>query len=267
MTREEEALKGFLAAALRLGKDELSSLSIEDPHIHGKGKDAKWGILDVRVKTAQGIQIDVEIQLAYTVGLTERIVFYLCSLFSQQLRRGDEHTKLNRTISVIITGFRLTEEKHFANYYTLRNDVTSHRLSDIIQICTLELPKLKADDTGTLSDWMRFFTFHDECELDMLATKDVRIRKAIEMLKYLSEDETLRAIEDSRGKFEMDMANKMAGARREGLAEGRSKGLAEGRRDESIKVARAALAKGLPLDTVADITGLDAATVRRLQKN
>jgi predicted transposase YdaD len=53
----------------------------------------------------------------------------------------------------------------------------------------------------------------------------------------------------------MDMANRMAGARKDGLAEG------------TLRVARAALAKGLSLDTIADITGLDAATIERLQEN
>jgi hypothetical protein len=37
---------------------------------------------------------------------------------------------------------------------------------------------------------MRFLTFDDERELDMLAAKDTGIGKAVEMLKYMSKDET-----------------------------------------------------------------------------
>jgi predicted transposase YdaD len=101
----------------------------------------------------------------------------------------------------------------------------------------------------------------------MLATKDVQIGKAIEMLKYLSEDETLRAIEDSRGKFEMDMANRMADARMKGRSEGFAEGEARGRYEESLQVARAALAEGAAIEFVERITGLDAATIQRLQDN
>jgi hypothetical protein len=69
---------------------------------------------------------------------------------------------------IIIMGFRFTEEEHFANRYTLRNDETFTQFSDIIQVCTLELPKLKETDTGVLSDWMRFLAFEDEDELEVL---------------------------------------------------------------------------------------------------
>jgi predicted transposase/invertase (TIGR01784 family) len=255
MTQGDDILKSFLAAALDLDADELSALSVYDPHISTGYKDAKMGVLDVRAKTTSGVEIDIEIQLVNSSGLIERIVFYLCSLFVRQIKRGENYARLNRTISIIITGFHLTCEDTFANYYTLRNDVTSTQLSDIIQICTLELPKLKETDTGVLSDWMRFLTVNDESEFEAFAAKDAGIRKAVEMLKYLSEEETLQFLEMSHEKYEWDMANRMADARDEGAAEG------------TLQVARAALLKGLDIGIIRDITGLDAEAIGKLQEN
>jgi predicted transposase/invertase (TIGR01784 family) len=259
MTQGDDILKSFLAAALDLDTDELLTLSIYDPHVSTGRKGAKIGVLDVRAKTTSGIEIDIGVQLVGSPGLIERIVFYLCSLFTSQLRRGDDYAQLNRAVSIIITGFHLTQENSFANYYSLRNDATSTQLSDIIQVCTLELPKLKETDTGTLSDWMRFLTFRNESELDVLAAKNAGIRKAVEMLKYLSEEETLHFLEMSHEKYLYDVA----ATRKDALAEGEVRGHHEG----TLQVARAALLKGLDISTVRDITGLDADVIKKLEEN
>jgi predicted transposase/invertase (TIGR01784 family) len=47
----------------------------------------------------------------------------------------------------------------------------------------------------------------------------------------------------------------------EGLEEGMEKGLEEGREE----IARNALAKGLPVEMIRDITGLDAETINALR--
>jgi predicted transposase/invertase (TIGR01784 family) len=262
MTQGGDILKSFLSAALGLGEDELSELNVHDPHMSADYEGAKAIVLDVRAKTASGMEIDIELQLVRVPGLVGRIVFYLCTLFANQLRRGDDYSSLNRAVCIVITGFRITGEERFANSYTLRNDATSSQLSDIIQVCTLELPKLKDSDTGALSDWMRFLASEDEGELDVLAARDAGIGKAVEMLKYMSKDETLRSLEMLHEKHERDVTSRLTHARKEGLAEGE----ARGHRESALQVARAALAKGLDVDTVCDITGLDIETVRHLRE-
>jgi predicted transposase/invertase (TIGR01784 family) len=120
MTQGDDVLKSFLAVALDLGEDELSELSIHDPHISAGFEDAKTVVLDVRAQTTSGTEIDVELQLVNVPGLIGRVVFYLCTLFSNQLRRGEDYDSLARAVCIIITGFRFTEEEHFANRYSWR---------------------------------------------------------------------------------------------------------------------------------------------------
>jgi hypothetical protein len=83
------------------------------------------------------------------------------------------------------------------------------------------------------------------------------------MLKYMSKDETLRSLEMSHQKYEWDVASRIAGARKEGLAEGEARGDYEG----TLRVARAALSEGASLDFIERITGLDAETIKHLQEN
>jgi predicted transposase/invertase (TIGR01784 family) len=267
MTAEEDILRSFLSAALALDASELSELSVHDPHVSADAPDAKLGILDVRVRTAHGTMIDIEVQMAPSSGLVERVIFYLCSLLTRQIRRGGDYRRLHRAVSIVITGFALTAEPSFANYYSLRNDRTSGRLSDIIQVCVLELPKVGPTDTGALSDWMRFLSSQDEAELEALAARDGGIGKAVDMLKYMSREESLQVLEQSYEKYEWDMANRMDDARAEGLAKGLAEGEARGEYEGTLRVARAALAKGMATDLVREITGLDAEAIRRLREN
>jgi predicted transposase/invertase (TIGR01784 family) len=51
-----------------------------------------------------------------------------------------------------------------------------------------------------------------------------------------------------------------------GLEQGLEKGLERGRENERIEIARNALAKGVPLELIKDITGLDMDTLRNMQK-
>jgi predicted transposase/invertase (TIGR01784 family) len=49
--------------------------------------------------------------------------------------------------------------------------------------------------------------------------------------------------------------------------EGVRMGMEQGRNAESAHIARAALLKGLDINIIRDITGLDAETIRRLEEN
>jgi hypothetical protein len=53
-------------------------------------------------------------------------------------------------------------------------------------------------------------------------------------------------------------------SREEGLEEGREQGLEQGREDERAKIARNALAEGLPLEVIRKITGFDIDAIKAL---
>ena len=50
-----------------------------------------------------------------------------------------------------------------------------------------------------------------------------------------------------------------------GLAEGREKGLAEGRAEAQLEMARKMLAAGMPVEQIAELTGLAVETLYELQ--
>jgi predicted transposase/invertase (TIGR01784 family) len=64
-----DILEGFLRAALNLPEEDYRALEIVDPHQRGESIEAKEEILDVKLHTATGDYVNIEIQLYNLQGL------------------------------------------------------------------------------------------------------------------------------------------------------------------------------------------------------
>ena len=91
-------------------------------------------------------------------------------------------------------------------------------------------------------------------ELEEIAMSDSIIKKAVEQWDWLSQDEETRARYRSRMMAESDRASALLRAEQRGKAEGRA------------EVAKTALAAGVSLETISQITGLDQETILKLKE-
>jgi predicted transposase/invertase (TIGR01784 family) len=82
----------------------------------------------------------------------------------------------------------------------------------------------------------------------MLTQTNPQINKAVGVLMEISADERNRMLYESREKLRRDEASRMKGAVKIAV-----KGAVEGTKTE---IARNALKKNMPIDDIADITGL-----------
>jgi predicted transposase/invertase (TIGR01784 family) len=140
----------------------------------------------------------------------------------------------------------------------LYNPKNGARFSDLLEVDTLELPKLPREGDGTkLYLWAQFFRAKEEEEFDMLAKQDPAIGAAVGKLKELSQDEALQMLAESRQMAQWDEASRLRGARKEGRVEGRTETL--------LDIARKALAEKLPMETIQTLTGLSRAEILALQ--
>jgi predicted transposase/invertase (TIGR01784 family) len=127
-----DALADFLKAALTLPEEEYGSIEIVDPHIQRRFADDKLGILDVKLHTATGNIIHIEIQVEKEECFRERIVDYLARLLVDQMVRGGDYGDLRRVISIVITDFILiAENDNYRNRYLLADCDTGSIFSDI----------------------------------------------------------------------------------------------------------------------------------------
>ena len=271
-------LTAFLKSTLSLPPEDYEEVTLVDPHLRRNDPDDKLGILDVRVKTASGRMIDIEIQIMSAPGMRERIVFYLAKMVTEQVGSGDSYRKIQPSICILITDYRLiNENRDYHNQYRLHDPKTGSEFTDLLEVHTLELPKLPKNEDGTvLWDWLKFLDARKEEDLAMLTEKNVEVKKAVGKLMELSTDEQTRLLAESREKLQWDINSIKHGAweegveigvqkgRKEGKKEGKKEGREEGRSGALLAVARTALARNMPLDEIVVLTGLSLDEIKAL---
>ena len=71
--------------------------------------ESKNEVLDLKVELDDGEICNLEIQLADKKNFKERMLDYWARLYSGQLEKGDDYTKLKRTILIAIVNFNIKE--------------------------------------------------------------------------------------------------------------------------------------------------------------
>jgi len=226
----KDFLIGFLQAVLKLDIDEYADIQIIDPHLKRRRKGDKLGILDVKVRTKAGKTVNIEIQLQITSEMRERIVYYGTKLITEQLQSGDEYDLIKKTISIVIAGeIFLREHNEYHDVFTLYSRITKTEFTDILEIHTLELPKLPLEADGSeLWTWLELINAESEEELKMLVKKEPKMRAVVERLLEINRDPATRALHEAREKDRRDSNARVRLAMQRGKSEGRAEGITEG---------------------------------------
>ncbi|MCL1958195.1 MAG: PD-(D/E)XK nuclease family transposase, partial [Spirochaetes bacterium] len=193
----------------------------------------------------------------------------------------------------------LEEESSYINVYELRNE-ENRSFTKLLRVIILELPKLPKTVDRTVWPWLKFFKCTEKEEYEMLALRYPELEKPVFCAKKMSLLEKWRDIQFHKNLWKADERNLFEQARidghaqgreegrEEGMAEGREEGLAEGREEglaqgiaegreeghaegliegmakDRLEIAKNALAKGLSVEMIHEITGLDIETIKKL---
>jgi predicted transposase/invertase (TIGR01784 family) len=273
--RNSDLLISFLKAALTLPHDEYDQVTIVDPHLPITHPDDKRVVLDVKLKTKSGKLIDIEIQVSSVPQMRERIVFYTSKMITEQVSSADKYDKVKKVISIIITDYVLIRENDsYKNTYTFYDKKTGSTFSDIIEIHTLELPKLPKDgDNTNLWNWLQFLNAKTKEELVMLEENSPQLKKAVVTLMKLSEDERTRLLNESYEKAARDALSRedyameigIERGRKEGIEEGMEMGIEEGIEKGILLVAKKALKRNLSIEEIEELTGLSREEIENLK--
>jgi predicted transposase/invertase (TIGR01784 family) len=196
-------------------EEGFEEIAVIDSHLEREFPEDKLGILDVLVLTESGKRIDIEIQLYAFPFLPERITFYTCKNLTGQIASGESYEVIRKTITIVVLDFPLIVGSSYHHCFKLYDPKNGVQFTDVLEIHTLELPKLppEADDEDLLLSWLRLFKAQRLEEYDMLATKDPTLKKTVDILKRLSADDKTRLIYEAREKARRDEIAKMRGAR------------------------------------------------------
>ncbi len=268
----EKITKGFLETILerKIEKIDLN----KNPILRREFKDDKLGVLDILAELEGKENCNIELQLIDQKNIVERILYYWSRLYSRQIRQGEEYEKLEKTIVILITNFKISnlEELEYHSTWKIMETKAKKKiiLTNKLEIDIIELPKImgKENNNDKLLDWL-YFLENPECErVTKKMEENENLKEAVNRLNTLSEDEYLQRIADLREKAIRD--EKAIYGRgieigeeqglKKGIEQGIKEGIKEGKEQEARKqkeeTARKMLEMGMDIETVTKVTGL-----------
>jgi predicted transposase/invertase (TIGR01784 family) len=117
-------------------------------------------------------------------------------MYTSQIKPGDTYDKLKKCVTINIVDFKCTPLKKLYSSYHLTEDETGYRVTDILEVHFLEIPKLLEDDierdeNDRVVQWMEFLDGESKGVMEMLAGKNKDIKKAYDLLQIISKDENI----------------------------------------------------------------------------
>ncbi|MCL1950985.1 MAG: Rpn family recombination-promoting nuclease/putative transposase [Turicibacter sp.] len=183
-------LLDFLKSVLSKTEGEIISAEILNPITKKEFLKDKFSILDVKVKTADGRIINVEIQKKDEKNMSKRTLFHWSKMYGEEIVEGEDYRRLPKTICINILDFNYLEtEENFHNIYRLLNTHSKRELKEsTIEIHFIELKKYQGDSSKDESDGLKAWVeFLNEPELSF-SKRNPTIKTAIETLRHLSCD-------------------------------------------------------------------------------
>ena len=163
----------------------------------------------------------------------------------------------------------LREHNEYHDVFTLYSQITKTEFTDILEIHTLELPKVPAEADGSeLWTWLEFIKAESEEELKMLVKKEPKMKAAAERLLAINRDPATRALYEAREKEQRDSRARVRLAMQRGIAEGLEKGMEKGM-EKGIAEGRLAIARNMiedreTVDKIMKYTGLSLEEIENI---
>ena len=232
MKNHKNILISFLNSILNLkGKNAIKDVEFEEKHLDvSLIASEKLSILDLHVTTETGINVNVEIQLINQYNMIKRTIFYMSKILLSQLKKGEEYSSLNRTVTINILDFNYLEGENFIKNYALFEKETKEPLTDLLEYIFIELPKfseINKDNNNKLHKWLTFLSNPTGKEIEEVMKTDGEIKEAMDVLYKISGDKEAIMLAEMREKAIMDEQSRLNGARKEGLEKGKKEGLKE----------------------------------------
>ena len=240
--------------------------------------DDKIGILDIKAKINNSINCDIEMQVVDRKNIEERVLFYCSKMYVQSLSSGQDYSKLEKSITILLTDYEIKSLKEIKKYMTKWNireqDYGNIILTDAMEVYIIELPKFEKYKTGsTLDPWVKFIK--DSKVIDM---SNKEIKKAKKVLEEISQDEHERYLAELREKYILDQKNieatgydkglkqgKEEGIK-EGIKKGREEGKKEGKEESKKEIAKEMIKEKMPLEVISKITKIPKKELQEIKK-
>lgn len=256
----EEFLKEFLSNLLNL---DIKGIEIsQDVMLAKKVKEDKYGVLDIKAKLNDNIEVDIEMQVVDYGNIIERTTFYSSKMIASQLKLKEEYKEIRPVIIVAILNFDLFEfEEYITKAVTVADKHRDKIINKLITHYYIELPKFrnkKVSLDNKVNQWLTFIDSKDEGRIGEAMSKNENLKKANEELEVLSADEEARELAEFRESSLREMAS--------AIRYGQDKGKTEGRNERNIEIAKSMLKENIDINVISKVTGLSKDEIEKINK-
>jgi predicted transposase/invertase (TIGR01784 family) len=262
-------LRSFLNAMLPLDEGRfIESLEYLPADMAPENPLMKYSIVDVRCKDNYGRQFIVEMQMHWTTGFMQRVLFNASKAYVRQLDKSFKYDALQPVyaLSLVHDIFEPDKEEYYHHYQIVNREDTGQQLEGL-EFIFIELPKFKAKnilEKRLQVLWLRFMTEIDEnttdASPDLLSSSE--ISEALETLKTSAftpaEMYSYEKYWDSvRTELTLQSGYFNKGVNK-GRAEGRVEGRIEGELSAAMKTVLKGIGKQISDSDLMDMTGIPA---------
>ena len=277
----KELLISFLNAMFR-GEQNVQDVTYLNSEQLGDRIDARRAVFDVYCTNDKGERFIVEMQNVYQEFFKDRTIYYSTFPIREQAQKGGEwdfHLNSVYTIGLLNFNFAegLEDARRWHHEVKLMEVDTKEVFYDKLTYVYVEIPKFdkKEDELESMYDKWMFVLKNLSSLMSRPASLQERVFTRLfeqaEISKFNPQE--LKMYEDSVNAYR-DIINairtaekkKFAEGEAEGMAKGMAKGRAEGRAEGLADVAKAMLEKHMDIGMIAELTGMSADEIQKLEE-
>jgi len=267
----EKFLIDFLNSILKIKITDIQIM--EEVNLEQLSTKEKGGRLDIQAILNDGMIVNIEMQVRDLKNVEQRNDIYEAKTISRHFARGEDYRKANEVVSIYILNYNLFGfDDYILDTIKVLNKYREYQVNSISKEYYIQLPKFRKsnpDMNNKLNQWLAIIDDEDRGKIEMAKEKNEVIKQAEVEIRYFTESEKARYLEDMRDLWESDRVSELNYekeiAQKEGMEKGIKEGRKEGRKEEKIEIAKKLLLKKISIEDIEEITGLTEKEIKKLE--
>jgi predicted transposase/invertase (TIGR01784 family) len=254
-------------------EDEVEDIELLTPYNPRSFKSDKLSILDIKAKRRKdGVRYSIEIQVNDEADYDKRALYYWGKLYTEQLEKGYQYDKLNKSIAIHILHFTsIVRNSNYHNVFRIRDDKEKKAYFEDLELHTIELNKFGSENDQDISSildkvktvldiWTAFLSKYELLDAKKLPKKlDTKeVRKAMEIVDVMNLTKIERDAYEGRLKWLRAEASALKKKFEEGVDAGIEKGIE--------KVVKNMLNENFDIEAISKSTGLSVEEIKKYSR-